>query len=226
MLNKNQLKYNNPSFSDIEKKTSIKIIINFIKVHLTYLPEICNKNSITNEDKITQELIILLNRNISNLPFYFHPQYIQEGKVKRQVDIGILQTKGYYNSKSIFEVECKRLPTPGTDREKEYVQREEKGKGEYVKESGAMARFKKSLYSKSLSQCSIIGYIQKNSYMEWFETINNWILEFSKDEMSIWNKDDSLFDFKENDKIAVCLSENKRIDESKIKIHHIWIMMN
>lgn len=226
MLNENDNKFNDPVFTEIEKTTSFKFIISFISTHILELPNICRNKKIDSEDLITQELIILLNRKNTEYPFYFHPQFIQDDNHNRKVDIGTIQTKGYSDSNSIFDIECKRLPTPGSGREKEYVQKEEINAFGKIKESGGIARFKKSLYSKDLYQCSIIGYVQKDSFKEWYNRINNWILEFSKIEKAIWSKNDKLFDFFEDDKLALCLSDNQRIDKSKIKIHHIWIMMN
>lgn len=224
MLSENEYKYSEPIFTEIEKKTSFKIIINFISTYILELPEICKKNNIDDEDFITQEFaILLMNKKNSEYPFNIYPQFIQKGKYKKKADISII---GYSDSNSIFDIECKRLPTPGYGREKEYIQLEEKGKGDYVKESGAIARFKKSLYSKDLSQCSIIGYVQERSFKEWFDTINNWIIEFSKIKNTIWGEDDKLFNYREDGKLALSFSENKRTDKSTIKIHHIWIMMN
>jgi hypothetical protein len=228
MISENIYKYNDPIFTEIAEKTSVKIIIKFISSYITELPNICNKKKIVDEDSITQELIILLNRKKYkyDYPFYFHPQFIQEENHKRKIDFGTILTDGYSDSNSIFDIECKRLPTPGFGREKEYVQKEEEGKGHHIKESGAMARFKKSIYSKNLLLCSIIGYVQKDNFKKWFDRINNWIIDFSGIENSIWNNEDTLYEFTENDKVAFCLSNNQRQDKSKIKIHHIWIMMN
>ena len=89
----------------------------------------------------------------------------------RSVDISVtaIESKLYPAYDPFIVFECKRLPAPSRDREKEYVT------GEGTKKSGGIQRFKLGLYAADLQVVGMIGYVQKHSAQHWFSEINRWI---------------------------------------------------
>ena len=70
-------------------------------------------------------------------------------------------------------LECKRLPAPSKDREKEYVTG-------FDHTSGGIQRFKMGLYGHTHSFAVLIGYIQRENSKFWYNKIREWILELAQ----------------------------------------------
>ena len=92
-----------------------------------------------------------------------------------------------YDPVTVFE--CKRLPAPSTDREKEYVT------GGIEHKKGGIQRFKLGLHGANHDIAAMIGYLQEGSASDWHEKINKWIIELSSGavaDVCVWNMSDML----------------------------------
>lgn len=217
----------------IEAEDSLKAVISFIKLHYKTFAENNQGQISMNEKGLSQNLCILLNRNAKKYPFFFHPEFMENinSGVSPQVDIGtmsyddkiIISDREYSEHDSFFSIEAKRLPTPGSTREKEYVIGN-------PAPSGAMERFKKGIHGSALKFAAIIGYVQKENYDHWFLKINSWIDELTElDNFNIWQSADKIkrTDNQGPKEFAEFESINSRIVNGKrapdIKIFHFWI---
>ena len=128
--------------------------------------------------------------------FYFHP--IEEGK----------------STASIFSIESKRLPSPTSDREKEYVIG--------TKKNGGVERYKIEKHGKGLSECGMLGFIEKENSVFWITKINKWINDLSKSDIT-WNKDEVVEELENHSEFVYLNSVAHRISSSDILLHHFWI---
>ncbi len=136
--------------------SAVKRVIEFLDEHLPNFPAVFKKKTLTKkitaEDKISQELSLFLNSKHQNNIFLFHSQYLYHDST-RSSDFGFIDVETYNSSpkpsNAFFVIEAKRLPTPGTGREKEYV----------ASDAGGMQRYKKGNHGKGLSDSALIGYI-------------------------------------------------------------------
>lgn len=117
-------------------------------------------------------------------------------------------------------LEGKRLPAPTRDREREYVTG--------VKKSGGIQRFKLGLHGALLNYAGIIGYIQRDSFDDWFTSINAWIAELAK-AASEWSLEDCLTELSKDaaSRVASCVSLHRRVeaDTDKVQLSHLWVDM-
>ena len=157
----------------------------------------------------------------------FHHEEPQSSN--RQVDLSVtLFDKCYSKYDPILVIECKRLPAPSEDREREYVTgHDPKHKG------GGIQRFKLGLHARELASAAMIGYVQEKSFQDWSKIINGWISELSINPIMDgcrWNSDEILHQHEENvkEKIAQYRSVHGRIIDSKndnVEIYHLWVAM-
>ena len=152
---------------------------------------------------------------------------------QRRVDISaspaksiFLEAKPYTIYDPILVLEGKRLPTPSSSREKEYVTGLTP-----EKISGGIQRFKLGLHGAKLNLAAIIGYVQGHSVCHWHKKINGWISELTSNQIGdgcIWNVNEALKPFEEDKTkgIANYHSVHRRTFGNKIDIHHLWIVMN
>ena len=217
--------------SGIEIDGSIKAVVTFIREHFKSFAKKYNSELEQNEKLITQQLCIYLNRKAKQQPFFFHSEFAEKvtSGNSPQVDIGVLSQleeitisdKTYGEDECFFSIEAKRLPTPGANREKEYVVG-------HNSSSGGIERFKKSIHGPNLSHAAIIGYVQKETFNYWFLEVNNWINELAANKNGIWETADCLQKVDGSDSIYIeLLSENSREartgSRDKIKLFHFWI---
>ncbi len=218
--------------SGIENEHSLKAVITFIKEHFRTFAE-DNKGSLDmNEKGLSQKLCIALNRKAKKHPFFFHSEYMEnvDSGNSPQVDIGtlseeekiVISDREYNEDDSFFSIEAKRLPTPGKNREKEYVVGLDSP-------SGAMERFKKGIHGPHLKYAAIIAYVQNETFEHWFLKINSWIEELASDMLqTLWTNKDKIEKADETDKLIIhLLSENSRIIDGvnldDIKLFHFWV---
>jgi len=124
-------------------------------------------------------------------------------------------------------IECKRLPAPSSNPEKEYVI------GGNEKISGGIQRFKRGLHGANLDLVVMIGYVQEKSVRFWHRKINEWISELCLKKVKdscVWN-DNEILDLICEDVMegkanyrSVHYRENSETS-NQIKIHHLWIEM-
>jgi hypothetical protein len=215
----------------IEIDSSIRCVIDFIESNFIEFSKKIKGEIDANEKALTDKLCKFLNRNANGYPFYFHHENIENHSSGRspQTDIGtlsenekiIIGDKSYNEFDSFFSIEAKRLPTPGHNREKEYVIGIEKP-------NGGIERFKKGIHGNNLKYSAIIGYIQNNDSNHWFLKINEWIRELISSDPNFWKEDDILLPEKtKQEGINKYHSKNFRtiVDKKEefIELFHFWI---
>ena len=91
---------------------------------------------------------------------------------------------------AFYTLEAKRLPTPGTGRDREYVI------GDGPTQSGGIERFKENLHGNGLRFSGMIAYMQRGRKTSWLENINQWILDLvtspPSNARSMWSENDLL----------------------------------
>lgn len=211
----------------IELDSSIKSVVEFIETQLDIFR---NKNLgeiSTVEDTLNEKLCILLQRNIEARPYFFKSEKIQDFDSGRsaKTDIGVLSIaeqilvldRKYGENEAFFEIECKRLPTPGHNRKKEYVIG-------HTKPTGGIERFKKDIHGKNLRYAAIIGYIQKKDANHWYLKINDWVNERITAEPDFWKDDDKLKKQTRLNGIDRFTSKNLRLKPDRIiNLFHFWV---
>lgn len=127
----------------------------------------------------------------------------------------------------ILIIECKRLPAPRKDREREYVTG---GEGR----NGGIQRFKLGLYASTHKLAVLLGYVQRDTAPEWHTKINAWIEELAQSESADecdWSGDENLGQLanEASTGVATCRSQHSRTGTAtspQIELHHIWIIMS
>lgn len=212
--------FGNIEFSITTKATSA--VINFLDLHLSGFPKFLKEQNLSslNENIITSKLEIYLQRQarLTNEVFMFQFQ-CPESNSKRSTDMSVIYASPFSSTESFFVIEAKRLPTPGTGREREYVQGN----------LGAMERFKRGHHGKNLQQSAIFGYIEEESYPHWHGAVCSWINELiagNNDATILWNTDDLLSFLKTVNGINLYQSLNARLESTQIRLTHYWININ
>ncbi|MEQ6122034.1 hypothetical protein [Reichenbachiella sp. MALMAid0571] len=216
----------------VEIDASIKAVIEFIETHFSGFSEKVKGEITASEKAITDKLCKYFNRVAGSYPFYFHHENVEDHSsgISPQIDIGTLSReeqitvgdRNYDEFDSFFSIEAKRLPTPGQNREKEYVIGHDKP-------TGGIERFKKGIHGKGLRYAAIIGYVQKEDFDFWFLQINDWIEELVKSSNGDWLTQDKLRKFvgHTGEQLVKFESDHIRIDLEpeieKIKLLHFWI---
>ena len=223
--------------SGIDRTTSTLVLrtITFVYQQLPAWRDDPDRPDEQSENKLNLQLCKFLDsraRNDFPMVRFDHEEY-QTGR--RSVDLSAspvetmvigAQMYAIYNPFLVFE--CKRLPAPSKDREKEYVA------GGADKISGGIQRFKLGLHGAGLDPVVMIGYVQKYSLRYWHRKINEWISELAISAIAdtcIWNDSELLEMIDEcvPKGLATCRSVHIRTGSTTsndITIHHLWIAMN
>lgn len=237
MSKKINITNNNPKF-DIEENKYQKEFISFLENKICEFPNyfyqtVCVQDlqdSIEGENRITEQFHRFLTTKersytytlISQEDIYhFVIENQTSGKGHRTYDIAIILGYENYNKGKILVIEAKRLPTPGKDREKEYLL------GNY----GGIERFKKGVHGQDVESGTaiILGYIQQETDEVWYNKINDWIdgeIAQSSNPSLNWNNEDKLICdvFFQKNTVKKYLSSHSRIHPlSKLRINHYWI---
>jgi len=148
-----------------------------------YLPDFTKERAVNgsqSENDLTELLFRHLTRkakfNSENIEYHyiFQPEKSQKQKKQKghpkRMDMAARLNTVDINMEVIYCIEAKKLPTPGSGREKEYVF----GKG------GAIERFKNEEHGLDddgnlIKDNGIVAYITENNFDYWFHHINQWI---------------------------------------------------
>ncbi|WP_051692048.1 hypothetical protein [Pedobacter borealis] len=213
----------------LEPDQTVKSVIEFLELNFKEFGNKVRGEVTANEKALTDKLCKFLNRNAFATPFFFHHENVEDFRTgaSAQIDIATLAkseniTVGdriFGEFDSFFSIEAKRLPTPGSGREKEYVIGTNKS-------SGGVERFKKGIHGKYLKYAAIIGYIQNENAEHWFITINNWISDLIASTPNFWRDEDKLN--KENStNINKFTSKNFRKSfngsDDFVHLYHFWV---
>lgn len=214
--------------------TLVSKTIDFVQEQLPFWRDDPNRPDEQSENKLNLHLCKFLDvkaRNEFPLIRFDHEEY-QFGL--RSVDISVSPVTEVTIGASLYTIydpvvvfECKRLPAPSHDREKEYVT------GGIEHKNGGIQRFKLGLHGANHDIAALIGYIQERSACEWYEEINKWIVELSSGtiaDVCVWDKSEVLERLEEDSSrcIANCRSTHNRSGSAKsdkILIRHLWIKM-
>jgi len=185
------------------------------------------------EPKLNLQLCKFLDsesRNDFPMVRFDHEEY-QQGR--RSVDLSaspaeaaIIDAKLYSIYDPFLVLECKRLPAPTKNREREYVTGG-------MKSSGGIQRFKLGLHGAKLDLVAMIGYIQAQGPQHWHTTINRWISLLSSGKITdecVWGRNEKLGAFKEDaaQRTASCRSvhgRTGRVLSNRVVIQHLWVIM-
>lgn len=217
--------YNKTYQGEIDFSTDRKAVLSvqaFLERHLSDFPEFLKKESDSslNEDRITSLLEIYFQRQAraSDEIFMFQFQYPEKNS-SRTTDMSVIYASPFASTESIFAIEAKRLPTPGSGRQKEYVQGN----------LGAMERFKRGQHGKHLQHSAVLGYVEKEDFSYWHTEICSWINDLiaSNGDPSIsWDKNDLLQFIKSVDNVNLYSSVNVRKGANDIHLSHYWFHVN
>jgi hypothetical protein len=153
--------------------------IKTVIVDWTKVPE-----TIEGETEISRHLSIYFNdiddvdktkRFIANDMFCFSMSQESKDKGHSKNDLGISINQRKPERKGlplILRIEAKRLPTLGTNRQKEYISKYQENK-----EQGGIARHKTGAHGSTHLKAMMIGYVQKEDFDYWISNVNNWISE-------------------------------------------------
>lgn len=140
----------------------------------------------------------------------------------------VIEAQSYTKYDPILVIECKRIPAPSKDREKEYVTG-----ATADRITGGIQRFKLGHHGARLDMVAMIGYVQAGTPRHWLDAINGWILELVDNPLGdgcVWDKTEVLRNAREDeskDVFSYRSVHRRTIDSAKdeIEIHHLWIMM-
>ncbi len=137
---------------------------------------------------------------------------------------GWIEGRPYSKYDPILIVEGKRLPTPGSGREREYVT-----SAIDAAPSGGVQRFKLGLHGAALSIAGIVGYVQAGTCAEWYDRINAWIDDLASSPDPLWSGSDRLDGFMGDGlaRVSRCESEHSRPTgvSPTIRLAHLWVEM-
>ena len=215
----------------IPKETTIKAVVDFIIKALPLWANDPKRPQECSENKLNPLLCDFLDVKARECFPLIRFQHEEPQGGKRQVDLAVKSSvtgginvagNEYSIYKPFFVIEGKRLPAPTKDREREYVTG-----GKEV--TGGIQRFKTGDHGSSLNSAALIGYVQQNNFEYWFDTVNGWIGELSRDskkENISWETDEILRKISFKEKSAMMISSNKRNTkkcETPIKLYHLWV---
>lgn len=198
------------------KECMIETVVHF----KSYLKSGYHKKKKLNENDLTQlytkQTQILIRKK--DYPFNVEGQYQDIYKLSK----GFSDFFFYLNEQdlelsSIYSVESKRLPSPETSREKEYVIGD--------KNNGGIERYKTEKHGKGLTECGMLGYIQDNDFKHWHTTINGWINDLAKIPKTVWRNDEVLSEIESNTGFCILKSIAHR-NSDDISLIHLWILLN
>ncbi len=221
--------------SGIDQQSTLALkTINFVFQKLPTWRDDSDRPVERSEDKLNLQLCKFLDARARNdFPMVrFDHEVYQTGL--RRVDLSaslvektVIGVRLYTIYDPILVLECKRLPAPSQDREKEYVT------GGKERKSGGIQRFKLGLHGADLDIMAMIGYVQERSLRHWHRKVNEWISELAGGTISdfcVWNADELLEPIDEyiSKGLARYRSVHSRTgykSNNEMQIHHLWIAM-
>jgi len=219
----------------IEQYTLVLRTISFVRRKLPAWRDDPDRPAEQAEDKLNLQLCKFLDSSARNdfpMVRFDHEEYQSDN---RRIDLSASTVESTIIGASLHTIydpilvfECKRLPAPSQNREKEYVTGGEKSI------SGGIQRFKLGLHGANLNLAAMIAYVQERSASDWHHEINGWISALCSGVMRdgcVWNEGETLEALEEDvsEGVTNCRSVHRRTgsrSSSEIEIHHLWIIMN
>jgi hypothetical protein len=181
------------------------------------------------ENGLTQRLVNELERRPGARPYYFLSEHMEDDSDGRspRVDVVAMARDGggcvvngipWAGGERFLALEAKRLPTPGTGREREYLSGGQ----------GGVARFKLGRHAGELKTVGLIGYVQRHAFDHWLKTINGWVDELiaSSPPDLPWEDADKLQIEETSPRLARLRSSSLRVsDRQRLSIRHLWVQL-
>lgn len=218
----------------IAQDTLVLKTIDFVRRQLPFWRDDPQRSVEESEPKLNSQLCDFLDSRNENITLMIRFKHEEPQAGRSSVDLSaklvestVIEAQAYSIYEPILVFECKRLPPPRKDREKEYVT------GGKQHRTGGIQRFKLGLHGAALNFVAMIGYIQERSASDWHREINGWISQLcsgTESDGCVWNEREALKPLEENSQtgVASCQSIHKRTgsqSNNEIKIHHLWITM-
>ena len=203
-------------------------VLKFLDKYLPLFPDALKKNYVISdrevEKMLNQYLINFLSGHSHNYSPYFQCMFLfikddENKETNYKPDIGVTIWNNQlqnFQPQSFFQIECKRLPTPGISRhrsEKEYVI----GK---TQNTGGIERFKNKKHGNHLEESSIIGFVQNGAINDWHTKINEWIKIEVDNKNTNWTYEDYLIFVSESALLNRYSSLCQRQNLEKMAINH------
>ena len=215
--------------SGLAPGTTVRKTLQFVKSQLPRWRDMSGRPIVSGEEELNGQLCKYLNVAARRENFsmaYFHHEERQTGL--RRVDLSalppdpaVIEGRSYSVLDPFLVLEAKRLPAPTRDREREYVTGGDK-------KSGGIQRFKLGLHGALLSHAGMIGYVQRDSFDDWFTSINLWIADLAESSPE-WSQDDCLTSLTTDvaNRVASCVSVHERAEAETKNVHlsHLWVDM-
>ncbi|MDR1937273.1 MAG: hypothetical protein LBQ73_02080 [Tannerellaceae bacterium] len=169
-----------------------------------------------NENQLTQIFVEQIEVKIKSNPYIgVKNQYSDTfGGTKGIPDFYFHKVEEGVHHLPLFVVEAKRLPAPTISREKEYVVGNS--------DNGGIERFKTGKHGKGLNECGMIGFVEKEAFTFWLQTINAWITGLSKT-CIFWKNNETLVEIERKEDFMALKSVAHRTSQDDVCLHHIWI---
>jgi hypothetical protein len=170
----NKQNYSGRITSNIELKTSVLSIIDFIYNQLPRWRDDPDRADEQSEPKLNSQLCDFLDSQASKVLPMFRFHHEEPQLERRRVDLSaklietlIIEAQTFTKYDPVLLIECKRLPAETQNREKEYVTGLPTDKI-----SGGIQRFKLCLHGAEHELAAMVGYIQDDTEITWIDTIN------------------------------------------------------
>lgn len=206
--------------------------LEFIETHLAAWRDDPERPRAERERDLNSQLCKFLNvaaRHAGFAMVHFHHEEPQGARHSADFsanpsNAGSIEGRQYTKYTPILVVEGKRLPTPGSGREREYVT-----SPAHEPPGGGIQRFKLGLHGEELTVAGMVGYVRERTCQDWFDAVNNWIDDLALSGNPLWSVDDKLEKFVplSNVRTSRCQSKHGRQSGSSTIIHlvHLWVEM-
>jgi hypothetical protein len=136
-----------------------------------------------------------------------------------------IEGRQYTKYDPILVLEGKRLPTPGSGRNREYL-----ASAAGAAPMGGVQRFKLGLHGGAITTAGMIGYVQEKTCLHWIAEVNRWIDELASSADTSWSSDDRLRGFSVDPVTRVSRSESDHSRASaispRVRLAHLWVEMS
>jgi len=174
-------------------------------------------NTLWNEDSLTQVFIgqntVQLQKLSTSLMVAAQYRDIYH-KTKGIPDVFYSLIEEGRDHKPAFLMEAKRLPTPTSTREKEYVV----GLTPSGNPNGGIERFKLGKHGAGHSHCGMLAFIEKEEYQDWLGNVNSWITEL----FPSWTDNELLKLQRKQSHYNHYQSKIER-EKDEVQLDHFWI---
>jgi len=206
----------------VPENHSVKVLLNFIDTKISGFRKYYFSVNLPpeGENAITYHFANYFNALLTDekdgfLPYKFNfVKNPAQSESRRETDLGVVILNKSMPSYPIIEFEAKRLSDSSNNTEYVYGDR------------GGIERFKKNHHGSQLKICGMLGYLQKDTAIEWCNKINGWIADQSNittTPLDWRDKSELLVHLVSLDNVQKYSSVNARVSQSSLTIYHYFI---